>query len=144
MFNAPPQAPRSLPVAAVMLALALLSAAAHPAARADAAAPPAATPGMRILAIERTPPPLSPDALKKILPQEMSETLRLYLDGRIEGWYQRKDHPGVVFILNAASVEEAQALLDTLPLGRQGMLSFDLIPIGPLGPLRTLLLPAAK
>ena len=74
-----------------------------------------------------------------IMPSEVRETVKLYLAGKIDQWYVRRDQPGVVFLMNVATVEEAHALLEALPLGRAGVMVFDLIPIGPLSPLNYLL-----
>lgn len=95
----------------------------------------------RILAIGRFDVQPKPEALRNILPLEVSETVRLHLDGKIDAWYGRQDRDGVVFLMNVASVAEAKALLANLPMGRIGMMTFDLIPVGPLEPLRALLLP---
>ncbi len=80
-----------------------------------------------------------PDALKALMPTEVADTVQLYLAGSIDQWFVRKDENGVVFLLNAASVEEAQAKLAPLPLVKNGFLHFQLIPLGPLNPLRYLL-----
>ena len=53
--------------------------------------------------------------------------------------YVRQDGKGVVFLLNVTSVEEAHSLLKNLPLGQAGLMEFDLMPLGPLNPLRLLL-----
>jgi hypothetical protein len=85
----------------------------------------------------------SPAAAKSgsIMPQEVSETVKLYLSGKIDSWYVRKDVRGVVFLMNVSSVEEAHELLEKLPLGVAGIMKFDLIPVGPLSPLNYLLAP---
>jgi hypothetical protein len=70
---------------------------------------------------------------------EVPATVNLYLDGKIDSWYARADKTGVVFLMNVTSSEEAHDLLEALPLGVAGMMEFDLIPIGPLSPLRFLL-----
>jgi hypothetical protein len=44
-----------------------------------------------------------------------------------------------VFLLNVSSVEEAHTLLEQLPLGQAKLMEFDLMPLGPLSPLRLLL-----
>jgi hypothetical protein len=76
-----------------------------------------------------------------ILPHEVSDTLRIYLQGKIDQLYVRKDEPGVVFLMNVATIEEASALLEDLPLGRAGLMKFHYIPIGPLWPMNFILLP---
>ena len=76
---------------------------------------------------------------QSIMPSEVRETVKLYLAGKIDSWYVRKDQPGVVFLMNVATVKEAHELLEALPLGKAGIMEFDLIPIGPLSPLNYLL-----
>jgi hypothetical protein len=44
-----------------------------------------------------------------------------------------------VFILNLTDPKQAHDLLDKLPLGQAGLMEFQLIPLGPLSPLRALL-----
>jgi hypothetical protein len=74
-----------------------------------------------------------------VMPDEVKATVRLYLDGKIENWYARADGKGVVFILNCKTAEEAQSLMDGLPLAKAQFAEFQLTPIGPLTPLRALL-----
>jgi hypothetical protein len=76
---------------------------------------------------------------RNIMPSEVRETVQLYLAGKIDQWYSRKDQNGVVFILNVNSVEEAHKLLEALPLAKAKLMEFELIPIGPLNPLRGLI-----
>jgi hypothetical protein len=77
--------------------------------------------------------------LMKVMPAEVRETVKLYLDGKIQQWYARSDGKGVVFILNCSSVAEAKALTDTLPLSKNKLADFEYMPLGPLTPLRFLL-----
>ena len=74
-----------------------------------------------------------------VMINEVPATVRLYLDGKIEQWWIKPDVSGVVFILNLNNTKDAQETLDTLPLCVAGMMKFDLIPLGPLAPLRMLL-----
>ena len=71
--------------------------------------------------------------------KEVRDTVRLYLSGKLDQWFVRRDQNGVVFILSVTSVEEAKTLLDKLPLGEAKLMDFDLIPLGPLAPLGLLL-----
>jgi hypothetical protein len=100
-------------------------------------ATPAAVPTTKILAIGRIVPAAKDRG--PIMPSEVRETVKLYLAGKIDSWYVRKDQPGVVFLMNVATVKEAHELLEALPLGKAGIMEFDLIPIGPLSPLNYLL-----
>jgi hypothetical protein len=101
-------------------------------------------PVTRVLAVGNLTPKATPAALPGVLAREVPATLELYLAGKIDDWYAKPDQTGVVFILNVATVEAAKALLDPLPLGQAGMMTFELTPLGPLQPLGRLLPPPAK
>ena len=108
------------------------------------AAPPV-VPTTKVLAIGHIVASADAKTRQSIMPSEVRETVKLYLAGKIDSWYVRKDQPGVVFLMNVATVTEAHDLLEALPLGKAGMMVFDLIPIGPLSPLQYLLPdPASK
>ncbi len=70
-----------------------------------------------------------------VMQQEVRDTVRLYLSGKLDQWFVRKDQRGVVFLLNVTTVAEARELLEKLPLGEKKLMEFDLIPLGPLSPL---------
>jgi hypothetical protein len=96
-------------------------------------------PTTKVLAIGHLATTMTPDQRRTIMPSEVADTVRLYLGGKIDQWYTRQDQPGVVFVLNVQSTDEAHALLEALPLGKAKLMEFDLIPLGPLNPLRILL-----
>jgi hypothetical protein len=75
----------------------------------------------------------------RVMPTEVRDTVKLYLDGKISQWFARADGRGVVFILNCATVAEAKAITDTLPLNKANLATFDYIPLTPLTPLRMLI-----
>lgn len=100
---------------------------------------PAPVPTTHILAIGSMTSSLSPDEMKELMPKEVKATVALYLDGKIDQWWVKQDGPGVVFLLNVTSTEEASALLEKLPLGVAGKMKFQLTPLGPLRPLRILM-----
>jgi hypothetical protein len=77
-----------------------------------------------------------------VMPDEVRDTVRLYLSGKIAQWYSRGDGKGVVFLINCATVEEARALTDNLPLVKNSYATFDFMPVGPLMPLNMLVGPA--
>lgn len=81
-------------------------------------------------------------AVMKTLPEEVRATVKLHLDGKIGQWYGRSDGRGVVFVLNATSVADAKAAMETLPLSKANLADFEYTPLGPLTPLRMLLAPA--
>jgi len=65
----------------------------------------------------------------------------LYLEGKIDQWYSLEDRAGVAFILNVTDVSRAHQMLEALPLGKEHLMTFSLLPIGPLNPLHQLLNP---
>ena len=103
-----------------------------------AQAPMPATPTTRILAIGTIKPGVDQAKVLEILPTEVRETVNLYLDGKIDQWYSLQDRRGVAFILNVTDPEAAHEMLEKLPLGQAHLMSFELIPLGPLNPLRRL------
>jgi hypothetical protein len=98
-------------------------------------------PTTKILAIGRVVDGVNPEKLVPVMKSEVPDTMKLYLEGKIDQWYVRQDKRGVVFLMNVSTVEEAHALLEKLPLGQAKMMEFDLIPLGPLSPLYRLLAP---
>jgi hypothetical protein len=96
------------------------------------------TPTTKILAIGTVNPGVDPAKVFAILPNEVRDTVGLYLDGKIDQWYSLEDRRGVVFILNVTDSAAAHDMLEKLPLGQAHLMSFELIPIGPLNPLRSL------
>jgi hypothetical protein len=103
---------------------------------AQSANPP--TPTTRILAIGTINPGVDPSTARAILPNEVRETVKLYLDGKIDQWYSLQGRPGVAFILNVTDPAAAHEMLEKLPLGQAHLMSFELIPLAPLNPLRQL------
>jgi hypothetical protein len=99
----------------------------------------AAGPTTRVLAIGRLPSGVTRDKLAPVMQQEVRDTVRLYLAGKLDQWFVRRDQSGVVFLLNVSTVAEARTLLEKLPLGEAKLMEFDLIPLGPLTPLGLLL-----
>jgi hypothetical protein len=96
------------------------------------------TPTTRILAIGTVNLGVDPGAVRSILPTEVRETVKLYLDGKIDQWYSQQGRSGVVFILNVTDPAAAHDMLEKLPLGQAHLMSFELIPLAPLNPLRQL------
>lgn len=136
---------RKTPVARFLLAMAIGFAATVPVV-ASAAEPvnPAATnkvPTTKILAIGSFTKQPTKAQLDQMVPQEVSDTAWLAMDGKIDQWFARQDEEGVVFLMNVKTPEEAHALLEKLPLGRAGLMKFQLIPVGPLWPLTYLMRP---
>lgn len=96
---------------------------------------------MKVFAIGSIRQALTPEQRQRIMPKEVPDTLKLYLDGTIEQFWFRDDPAtrGVIFLMNVESVDHAKAAVDALPLTAEGLMSFDLLSVGPLAPLRLLL-----
>jgi len=77
--------------------------------------------------------------IMNIMPDEIRATVKLYLDGRIRQWYSRGDGRGVILFLDVKSVDEAHAIMDTLPLSKENLMDHEYIAVGPLMPLSALL-----
>jgi hypothetical protein len=87
---------------------------------------------MKILAIEKgvpgvadqefTPPRLRLEAMK---------AWDLYQQGTIRELYFRQDRAEAVFVLECADTKEASEALGSLPLVKEGLISFELIPLIP-------------
>jgi len=78
------------------------------------------------------------------LPAEVRDTVRLYLDGKIDQWFVKQDQSGVVFLMNLTDPQEAQALPARMPFGQAGLMPFEIIPLGPISPLGVLLSDPAR
>jgi hypothetical protein len=96
------------------------------------------TPTTKILAIGTINPGVDAAKVFAILPNEVRDTVDLYLNGKIDQWYSQQERRGVVFILNVTDPAAARDMLEKLPLGQAHLMSFELIPIGPLNQLRQL------
>jgi hypothetical protein len=108
-----------------------------------------------VLQAQSTPPPrpkttavlviltakqgVNPQQVMKVMPAEIRATVQLYLNGRISQWFSRGDGRGVLFLLDAKDVAEAQALMEGLPLHKEDLVDSQYIPVGPLMPLGLLM-----
>src|ERR1700692_1725272 len=92
-----------------------------------------------VLTILTPKPGVTVEQVMKIMPAEIRATVPLYLDGKIQQWFTRGDGRGVIFMLNCKDVEEARALIESLPLTKENLVDAPFIPVGPLLPLGILL-----
>lgn len=77
--------------------------------------------------------------IMSVMPAEVRATVKLYLDGKIRQWYSRGDGRGVVIFIDVKTVDEAHAIMDTLPLSKENLMDHEYIPVGPLLPLASLI-----
>jgi hypothetical protein len=79
------------------------------------------------------------EQIMNVMPAEIRATVKLYLDGKIRQWYSRSDGRGVVLFLDVKTVDEAHAVMDTLPLAKENLMDNAYVPVGPLLPLAGLI-----
>lgn len=108
-------------------------------ATAAAQVPAPAAPTTGVLAMLTVKADATGPDIMKVMPTEVRDTVKLYLDGKISQWFAKSDGRGVVFIINAASVADAKAITDTLPLIKANLATFEFIGLTPLTPLRMLI-----
>jgi hypothetical protein len=128
--------------------LAAISPTASFAQSAESASPPPSSnldvPTTKLLAIGTFTAKGTPERWKPLLHAEVRDTVRLYLTGKIDQWYLKQDQSGVVFVMSVTDPKEALELLGKFPFGQAGLMEFQIIPLGPIGPLRVLLTEPAK
>lgn len=84
---------------------------------------------MKILVIMDLVPGTTPDMLTPYLKEEAARAWELHKAGIFRDMNFRADKPGVVNIVECASVEEARTVLGTLPLAKAGFMTFQIIPL---------------
>jgi muconolactone delta-isomerase len=67
---------------------------------------------------------------------EIERARELYADGFIRQIWHRGDRPGACILIEADSLEQARARLQTLPLIRAGMLDVSIVPLMPYAGFR--------
>jgi len=108
------------------------------------AQPPAPPKTTDVLVLMTVKSGVAREQFAKVMPSEVRATVRLYLDGKIRQWFQRSDGKGVVFILPATTVADAQAIMQSLPLSQANLVEDEYMALSPLGPLAALLGPPSE
>src|SRR5579863_8406076 len=88
-----------------------------------------------VLVIETPRQGVTAQQIMAVIPEEARATVKLYLEGKIREWYSRGDGKGVVFLVEATSVDDARAIVESLPLAKEQLMDSQYIPVGPLVPL---------
>jgi hypothetical protein len=92
-----------------------------------------------VMVILTAKPGVTRQQIMNVMPAEIRATVKLYLDGKIRQWYSRGDGRGVVLFLDVKTIDEAHAIMDTLPLSKDNLMDHEYIPVGPLLPLAGLI-----
>ena len=86
---------------------------------------------MKILALEKEVPGVAAAAFKPHLKAEAARVWELQQAGVLREIYFRQDRSDAVLILECADVAETQRVLGTLPLVRERLIAFEVIPLKP-------------
>ncbi len=86
---------------------------------------------MRILAIEREVAGVTPEDCQPHYKAEAARVWELQQADVIREVYLRPDRPEAVLMLECADISEAESFLDSLPLVLEGLITFEIIPLGP-------------
>jgi muconolactone delta-isomerase len=85
---------------------------------------------MKILAMEKEVLGFRKNELAAtLLEDEAMHAWELQQSGRIREMYFRSDKPAAILILECDSADQAKEVLSTLPLVRDGIIEFDIIPL---------------
>jgi muconolactone delta-isomerase len=86
---------------------------------------------MKLLALEKELPGVKAEDFQPHLAAEAARAWELYQAGVFREMYFRQDRPEAVLVLECADVDEANTILNTLPLVQAGLIAFDVIPLAP-------------
>jgi muconolactone delta-isomerase len=86
---------------------------------------------MKILAFEKERPGATPEGFAPYLEAEARRARELHEAGLIRELYFRADRREAVLVLECDDASAAEAALATLPLVREGLITFDLMPLVP-------------
>ena len=85
---------------------------------------------MKILALEKEVPGITDDRFTpEILCREATRAWELHQAGVIRELYFRYERQEAVLILECRDAEEARSVLATLPLVKEGLITFEIIPL---------------
>jgi hypothetical protein len=88
---------------------------------------------MKILAIEKEIPGHTDDDFKPHAKAEAAKVWEPYQAGIFRELYFRQDRSEAVLVLECVDIEEANDVLNTLPLVKAELITFDVIPLEPVG-----------
>lgn len=87
---------------------------------------------MKMLAIEREiPGVLDSQFTSDLLKSEAEKAWQLHISDVVREMYFSEDQHNAVLVLECSTVEEARRSLSELPLVRNGLIAFDVIPLAP-------------
>jgi muconolactone delta-isomerase len=84
---------------------------------------------MKVLALEHELPGAAAEYFQRYAKEEARKAWELYQAGVIREMYFRGDRNEAVLVLECASAEEANNILAGLPFVREGLISYEIIPL---------------
>ena len=86
---------------------------------------------MKILALEKEKPNTTSEQFIPHLEAEAARVWELYNSGQLREIYFRGNRDEAVLIFECIDVEAANSILNTLPLVKEGLIEFEIIPLVP-------------
>ena len=86
---------------------------------------------MKILAMEVEVEGVKPRQYEPYLRVEAQHVWELYQNGVIRELYFRADRSEAVLMLECTNMDEAKQILESLPLVKAGLITFEVIPLVP-------------
>ena len=86
---------------------------------------------MKILCIEKEAPGVKDEDYKPHLKAEALKAWQLYQEGIIRELYFTQNDHSAVLILECKNADEADKVLNTLPLVKEGLIKFNIMPLIP-------------
>ena len=86
---------------------------------------------MKVLAIEKEARGTKAEDFKPHLETEALKVWQLYKEGKIREIYFRADSTRAVLVLECENIKEAESTLSTLPLVKENLITFEIIPLVP-------------
>lgn len=80
---------------------------------------------MQILALSRRLEGTTPETLAALAADEARAAWQLHSEGLLRSVHLCPERPGSVLVLECASLDEARAVLQRLPMVRDGLIAFD-------------------
>lgn len=86
---------------------------------------------MKILALEKELPGATSEMFQRHSKAEAARAWELYKEGIFRELYFRSDQHTAVLVLECPGVQEAREVLSSLPLVREGLIEFEILPLEP-------------
>jgi muconolactone delta-isomerase len=86
---------------------------------------------MKILAIEKEKPGTRPESFRPFLKAEAARIWELNRSGVLREFYFEEGRHRAVLILECVDAPDARAVLASLPLVREKLIEFDIMPLSP-------------